>query len=104
MLVPLFAACGKKKDTPSVYYLNFKPEQAEQWNQLAKAYTAETGVKVTVNTLLPKAKVGITATEDGPISAENENMQAYLDAGYLVSADSTKILTVKENILHQESK
>ncbi|MEG0769288.1 MAG: ABC transporter substrate-binding protein [Ruthenibacterium sp.] len=34
----------------SVYYLNFKPEQDEQWQALAKAYTAETGVPVTVVT------------------------------------------------------
>ncbi len=34
----------------SVYYLNFKPEQAEQWEALAEAYTEETGVPVTVVT------------------------------------------------------
>ena len=34
----------------SVYYLNFKPEQDEQWQELAKAYTEETGVEVTVVT------------------------------------------------------
>ena len=28
----------------SVYYLNFKPEQDEAWQNLAKAYTEETGV------------------------------------------------------------
>ena len=40
--------------TPSgegaVYYLNFKPEQADQWVALAKTYTEETGVPVTVVT------------------------------------------------------
>ena len=30
----------------SVYYLNFKPEQAEQWEALAKTYTDQTGVEV----------------------------------------------------------
>ncbi len=34
----------------SVYYLNFKPEQDEQWQALATAYTEETGVPVTVVT------------------------------------------------------
>jgi len=33
-----------------VYYLNFKPEQADQWTALAKKYTDETGVQVTVTT------------------------------------------------------
>ena len=34
----------------SVYYLNFKPEQDEQWQALAKSYTEQTGVPVTVVT------------------------------------------------------
>ncbi len=33
-----------------VYYLNFKPEQDEQWQALAKVYTEQTGVPVTVVT------------------------------------------------------
>lgn len=43
---PAAEAAGEGK----VYYLNFKPEQAEQWVALAEAYTAETGVEVTVET------------------------------------------------------
>ena len=43
-----FAACGKKDDTPSVYYLNFKPEQDTQWKALAKTDTEKTGIPVTV--------------------------------------------------------
>ena len=34
----------------SVYYLNFKPEQDEQWQALAKSYTEQTGVDVQVVT------------------------------------------------------
>ena len=33
-----------------VYYLNFKPEQADQWVALAKTYTEQTGVQVKVET------------------------------------------------------
>ncbi|WP_297034610.1 ABC transporter substrate-binding protein [Enorma sp.] len=36
--------------TGKVYYLNFKPEQDPQWQELAKVYTEETGVEVTVST------------------------------------------------------
>ena len=36
--------------TGSVYYLNFKPEQDEAWQNLAARYTQETGVPVTVLT------------------------------------------------------
>lgn len=40
------AACAEA----SVYYLNFKPEQDAQWQDLAKIYTEKTGVPVTVVT------------------------------------------------------
>lgn len=53
----LFSGCRKKseqtfvdKSKGKVYYLNFKPEQAKDWEALAKEYTKETGVKVTVQT------------------------------------------------------
>ena len=36
--------------TGKVYYLNFKPEQADQWVELAETYTEETGVQVDVQT------------------------------------------------------
>ena len=47
-------AADKPAEAPaaegSVYYLNFKPEQDEAWQNLAKEYTAKTGVPVTVLT------------------------------------------------------
>lgn len=47
----MFCGCGGKKDkTGKVYYLNFKPEQDKAWQELAKAYTDETGVPVKVVT------------------------------------------------------
>ena len=36
--------------TGKVYYLNFKPEQNDQWIELAKKYTEQTGVQVSVVT------------------------------------------------------
>ncbi|NCC67301.1 MAG: ABC transporter substrate-binding protein [Clostridia bacterium] len=60
MIVALFAGCAEKQPaddggdtadaTGSVYYLNFKPEQDQQWQDLAAAYTAETGIEVKVVT------------------------------------------------------
>ena len=48
------ASKGDDKAAPagdgSVYYLNFKPEQDQAWQDLAQAYTDETGVEVTVIT------------------------------------------------------
>lgn len=54
MSVGALAACGSSSDSSDgkgkVYYLNFKPEVANDWKKLATAYTKETGVKVTVET------------------------------------------------------
>ena len=47
-------AASTEAETPAaagkVYYLNFKPEQDEAWQDLAAKYTEETGVPVTVVT------------------------------------------------------
>lgn len=40
----------KKEETVSVYYLNFKPEAADIWEEIAEVYTEETGVDVKVLT------------------------------------------------------
>ena len=67
MVIAMFAGCSPETADPDaelqgdgesvdangdgyVYYLNFKPEQAEQWEALAKVYTEETGVQVDVVT------------------------------------------------------
>ncbi len=42
-------ACGKSKGV-TIRYLNFKPEVAEKYNAIAKAYEKETGVRVVVET------------------------------------------------------
>lgn len=44
------AGCGKKKDTAQVYFLNFKPESAAVYEELAKIYKEEKGVTVKVVT------------------------------------------------------
>ena len=46
----MLSGCGGQKDKGSVYYLNFKPEAADTWEEIAKAYTEETGVEVKVLT------------------------------------------------------
>ena len=52
MAAGMLAGCGATssgdetakgdKSSGKVYYLNFKPEQADQWVELAKEYTDET--------------------------------------------------------------
>lgn len=47
------AACGSSSGSNGkgkVYYLNFKPEAADQWKKIAETYTKETGVKVNIRT------------------------------------------------------
>ena len=43
-------ASGASTASGKVYYLNFKPEQDQQWQDLAKVYTEQTGVPVEVVT------------------------------------------------------
>ncbi|MFI3209072.1 MAG: ABC transporter substrate-binding protein, partial [Eubacteriales bacterium] len=49
MTAGLLSGCGSS-DEGSVYYLNFKPEQDAQWQELAEIYEEETGIEVTVVT------------------------------------------------------
>lgn len=46
------AACGgaQEEDVASVYFLNFKPEADAAWQELAAAYTQQTGIEVKVVT------------------------------------------------------
>ncbi len=44
------AAVATKQADGKVYYLNFKPEQDAQWQELAEHITEETGIPVTVMT------------------------------------------------------
>ena len=58
MATGMLTACGDsssgktadKEAKGKVYYLNFKPEADEYWQELAKSYTDETGIPVTVLT------------------------------------------------------
>ncbi len=66
MTASLFAGCGSSSETATdgsaadsaaadgasgqVYYLNFKPEADEAWQEIAASYTEQTGVPVTVVT------------------------------------------------------
>lgn len=49
ILLPL-SGCGKKETQTTVRYLNFKPEIAHKYQELAAAYEQETGVKIIVDT------------------------------------------------------
>ncbi len=50
MVLCLFAGCKGEDEKGSVYFLNFKPEADQAWQDLAKLYTEQTGVEVKVVT------------------------------------------------------
>ena len=50
LLTAGLAGCGEEKNTNEVYFLNFKPEAASVYEELAKKYEEENGVKVKVVT------------------------------------------------------
>lgn len=46
----MLAGCGQKEEEARIYYLNYKPEAADTWKEIAKAYEAETGIQVRILT------------------------------------------------------
>ena len=51
VVIGMFAGCAKKDEEVKVIrYLNFKPEIADIYEEISKAYEAETGIKVIVDT------------------------------------------------------
>lgn len=51
VVIGMFAGCSKKDEEVKVIrYLNFKPEIADIYEEISKAYEAETGIKVIVDT------------------------------------------------------
>ena len=84
-----------------VYYLNFKPEQDEDWQNLAKEYTEETGTEVTVVTAasgqyettlqseMAKSDAPTLFQVNGPVGLKNWKDYCY----DLTDAEITKGLT-----------
>ena len=50
LVLGMFTGCGQKEEEARVYYLNYKPEAADTWEEIAKAYEAETGIQVRILT------------------------------------------------------
>ena len=87
MSLGALAACGSSTSGDDskgkVYYLNFKPEAADQWAALAKEYTKEKGVDVKVQTAasgtyeqtlkseIAKAEAPTLFQVNGPVGYQN---------------------------------
>lgn len=74
-VMSLAVGCGSSGDNKdadtkgSVYYLNFKPEADQAWQDLAKTYTEETGVEVKVVTAASGEYESTLTAEMGKSSA-----------------------------------
>ena len=108
------AACGAKKEeapaasapaasapaateTGSVYYLNFKPEADQAWQDLAKLYTEQTGVPVKVVTAAggnySDTLTAEMAKDAAPTLFQCGNAQGLLDWNdYCIDFTGTKVL------------
>ena len=85
----------------TVYYLNFKPEQDEAWQALAKTYTEETGVPVTVVTAasgqyettlmseMAKSDAPTLFQVNGPVGLANWKDYCYDLSGTKIAGDLT---------------
>nr|WP_033377222.1 ABC transporter substrate-binding protein [Alloscardovia criceti] len=94
------AACSSSSSSDDgkgkVYFLNFKPENADQWQALAKAYTDETGVEVkiqnaasgsyeqTLKSEIAKSDAPTLFQVNGPVGYQNwKNYTADLSNSYI---------------------
>ena len=111
-MVLSLAACGGKTEEPktdepakteepaeggSVYYLNFKPEADQAWQDLAKLYTEQTGVEVKVVTAASGEYNNTLTAEMGkseaPTLFQCGNAQSLLDWGdYCLDLTGTDVL------------
>ena len=112
MVIGMFAGCGKK-DEASVYLLNFKPEADASWQELAKVYTAETGVPVKVITAASGTYSDTLnaemAKDEAPTLFQCGNAQSLLDWDeYALPLEGTGILeeqtTADFNLKNAEGK
>jgi len=101
MTLGLLVGCGSNNnsadDTGSVYYLNFKPEADQAWQDLAKQYTAETGVEVKVVTAASgeysSTLTAEMAKDEAPTLFQCGNAQGLIDWGdYCLDFTGTKVL------------
>lgn len=83
----------------SVYYLNFKPEVDEAWQDLAEKYTEETGIKVTVVTAA-EGKYEETLTSEMNKSSAPTLFQVNGPVGYTVWKEYC--LDLKDSAVYKE--
>lgn len=107
----MLASCGGKKAV-TVRYLNFKPEVASVYEELAKIYEAETGVKVIVETAANNAYeqtlMSKVATKESPTLFQINGPRGYANwkdyCADLTETDLYKHLSDKSLAVTSEGK
>ena len=110
VLLPLSLSGCKKSNSALVYYLNFKPESAKIYTELAKDYEKETGIKVKVVTAaantyeqtlkseIAKSGAPTVFQVNGPVGYENwKDYCADLSDSKLYSYLSDESLAIKDD-------
>lgn len=95
------SAAGNAKNG-KVYYLNFKPEQDKDWQALAKKYTDETGVEVTVKTAAEGTYESTLTAEMDKDSSRLTVLSVLLTGKTIVqtSAHQKFIISLLQRIMH----
>ncbi len=92
----MFISCGSSNSAPTVRYLNFKPEVADVYQELATAYEKETGVKVIVETAANNSYestlMSKMATKEAPTLFQINGPRGYANwKDYCLDMSSTEI-------------
>ena len=113
MSLGALAACSNSSSSDNgkgkVYFLNFKPENADQWQELAKTYTKETGVEVkvqnaasgsyeqTLKSEIAKTDAPTLFQVNGPVGYQNwKKYTADLSKSYIYDQLTDKSMALKD--------
>ncbi|MBQ8684528.1 MAG: carbohydrate ABC transporter substrate-binding protein [Clostridia bacterium] len=88
--------CGRKDDTVTVRYLNFKPEIAGKYQELAELYEKQTGVRVIVetaaNNTYEQTLAAKMATDEAPTLFQINGPRGYANwADYCADLSKTQL-------------
>ena len=97
-VVCLLGGCGKKDEPLTVRYLNFKPEIADQYKELAAAYEEQTGVRVVVetaaNNTYEQTLAAKMATDEAPTLFQINGPRGYANwRDYCADLKNTQLYT-----------
>ena len=97
-VVCLLSGCGKKDEPLTVRYLNFKPEIADQYKELAAVYEEQTGIRVVVetaaNNTYEQTLAAKMATDEAPTLFQINGPRGYANwRDYCADLKNTQLYT-----------